>query len=162
MSEEHQWLKHLLFLIGTQIVAFVVIISCIALLRIYPSTNIFATATAFLTATSIIFGFLTVAFSMSLRELRQQQKMVSDLARELLSLYDIAKKNGKLSSKRIRWNTKIGKLGFSGMGKEDDAAVSISAAYNYLLKNVRRFMDSNLILDYINFRYARKIFSLFF
>lgn len=141
MSEEREWLKYLFFQIGAQIAVVIVLLGSMTLLRIYPLTNISATATAFLTATSIIFGFLTVAFSMSFRELRQQQKMVSDLAGELLSLYNIVKKNGKLFSKRIRWNTKIGKLGFSGIGLEADAAAAIRAAYNYLLKDVRRFMD---------------------
>jgi len=135
-------LRYLLFQIGTQIAIALLIIGCITLLKNYVPTDVSVTAMAFLTATSIIFGFVTLGFSIPFNELRQQQRMVSDLIKELLGLYDNARKDKQFASKRIRWNTRVGKWGFQGFGVEAYAEEALRSACRYLLTNVRNVIDA--------------------
>jgi len=97
---------------------------------------------AFLTASSILFGFATsslIRFSDKIQDLNQK---TSDVAEEFCVLYRMAETDEKLSSKILSYKTKVHNFGMkSGYGYTGEALITIESAYNFLLQDFRWWVN---------------------
>lgn len=96
-----------------------------------------------LTATSVLFGFLTLNMTMHLEELRKQKSEISNLAAELMVLLEKVRHDQRLAKKIIHYSPKYWKWGIEGTSGADTAESAILQAYDYLLKNVRSVVDGS-------------------
>jgi hypothetical protein len=113
-----------------------------------PNENRITVIGAFLTASSILFGFAALSFRhFSDRILGLNQK-ASDIAKEFCDVYKMAKADKKLSSMKLSYKTKIGDYGRrSAFGYSGDALETISSAYDFTSNTFRWWVSlyKNLI-----------------
>lgn len=138
--------KEWIFPILGQIIVLAAVLGIVWFVQQNPIQNVEPLVNVVLTATSVLFGFLTLSMTMHLEELREQKQHISDLAAELLKLLDKVRNDPKLSQKTIHFSTKYYKYGFEGFGASATAESIILEAYDYLLKNFRDVVHSCRLL----------------
>lgn len=138
--------KEWAFPIIGQLVVLITILGIAWFVQQHPIQNVEPLVNVILTATSVLFGFLTLSMTMHLEELRKQKHNVSNLASDMLKLLEKVHNDKALAKKIIHYSTKYYKWGFEGTGVSDTAESTILQAYDYLLKNFRSVVDACRLL----------------
>lgn len=93
---------------------------------------------AFLTASSILFGFASLSLRSFLDRIKDLNQKTSDVAKELCDSYRMVKADKQLSSKQLSYKTKIGDYGReSAFGHAGDALGTIAYAYDFVAYTFR-------------------------
>lgn len=105
---------------------------------------------AFLTGSSILFGFTSsslIRFSNKIMDFKQR---TSDVAEEFCQEYKKVEANKELSLKHLSYKTKISKWGrSSAFGANGDALYTIKQAYDFLVSILRWWLDLYSTIIYL-------------
>jgi len=115
-----------------------------------PIPNVESFLNVTLTASTVIFGFLTLNMTRQLEEFGKQKQDISNLGAELLTLLDKVRKHKELSKKTVHWSTKSLQGSLQGSyGGSDTAEGAIISAYDYLTMNIWTLVRLQQQLVYI-------------
>ena len=105
---------------------------------------------AFLTASSILFGFTSSSIFHFLNKIMEIKRRTSDVAKEFCDLYRQIEDNPELSEKDLAYYTRIHTWGIdSGYGANETARHTIQNAYEFLIWTFGWLVDTRAKIIYI-------------
>lgn len=141
MSKET--IVYVIVYVGGQIALMFLLLGVVLIAHQNPIPNVESFLNVTLTASTVIFGFLTLNMTRQLEEFRKQKQDISDLGAELLKLLDKVRKHKELSKKTVHWSTNSLQGSYGG---SDTAESAIVSAYDYVTMNIWSMVQSQRLL----------------